>query len=90
MKTLLDDWNKSLHGMQCRDNAYQSIKEAISAKNNSIVQLDSELRGIKNEIRKMQETSEKLHDELAKHESNKDYIERKKGECEEEMRRLGE
>lgn len=29
----------------------------------------------------MQETSEKLHDELAKHESNKDYIERKKGEC---------
>lgn len=29
----------------------------------------------------MQETSEKLHDELAKHESNKDYIERKKAEC---------
>ena len=31
-----------------------------------------------------------MHDELAKHESNRDYIDRKKGECEEEMRRLGE
>ncbi len=57
MKTLLDDWNKSLHGMQCRDNAYQSIREAIATKNNAIVQLDSELRGLKNEIRQMQEQS---------------------------------
>lgn len=49
-KTLLEDWQKSLFGMQQRDKALQGIKEPIKQKND-------EISGVKNETRKEQDLS---------------------------------
>lgn len=65
-KTLLEDWQKSLFGMQERDKALQAIKELIAQKNNEIMQVKSEINGVKNETAKEQTESERLHNELAK------------------------
>lgn len=51
-KTLLEDWQKSLFGMQQRDKALQAIKDLIKDKNDEILQIESEITGIRNETRK--------------------------------------
>lgn len=51
-KTLLDDWQKSLHGMQERDMALQTIKQLIHEKKDEILQIESEISGVRNETRK--------------------------------------
>jgi acyl-CoA reductase-like NAD-dependent aldehyde dehydrogenase len=65
-KTLLEDWQKSLFGMQERDKALQAIKELIKQKKDEIMQVESEINGVRNETRKEQELSNDLHEKLAK------------------------
>jgi acyl-CoA reductase-like NAD-dependent aldehyde dehydrogenase len=52
--------------MQQRDKALQAIKELIKQKNDEILQVESEITGVKNETKKEQEISEKLHEKLQK------------------------
>jgi hypothetical protein len=59
-KTLLDDWQKALFGMQQRDKALQVIKELIKRKEDEIQQVKSEIDGVKNETRREQDTNENL------------------------------
>lgn len=65
-KTLLEDWQKSLFGMQERDKALQAIKELITQKENEIQQIKSEINGVKNETRKEQDLSQHLHEKYSK------------------------
>ena len=51
-KMLLEDWQKSIFGMQQRDNALQQIKELIKIKNDEIMKEESEISGLKNETQK--------------------------------------
>ena len=44
--------------MQQRDKALQAIKELINQKNDEILQVQSEITGVRNETRKEQEKSE--------------------------------
>lgn len=53
-KMLLEDWQKSIFGMQQRDNALQQIKELIKIKNDEIMKEESEISGLKNETAKEQ------------------------------------
>ena len=63
-KTLLDDWQKALFGMQQRDKALQAIKELIKQKQDDILQIESEISGVRNETKKEQEKSEDLTQKL--------------------------
>jgi acyl-CoA reductase-like NAD-dependent aldehyde dehydrogenase len=65
-KTLLEDWQKSLFGMQERDKALQAIKELIKQKKDDIMQVESEINGVRNETKQQQNLSEQLHEKLAK------------------------
>ncbi len=65
-KTLLEDWQKSLFGMQERDKALQAIKDLIKNKKDEIMQIESEINGVRNETKKEQELSNDLHEKLAK------------------------
>ena len=65
-KTLLEDWQCALFGMQVRDKALQSIRELINSKLDEIMQVNSEISGVRNETKKEQETSENLHEKLNK------------------------
>jgi len=50
--------------MERRDKALQAIKDLISQKNDEIMQIDSEISGVKTETRREQEESEKLSTKL--------------------------
>lgn len=89
-KTLLEDWQKSLFGMQQRDKALQALRELIKQKDDEILQLKSEITGVKNETKKEQETSERLHERQDKYRSEEEFLLNKKGEIEAEMKRLSE
>ena len=65
-KTMLEDWQKSLHAMQQRDKALQTIKELIDQRNDRILQVESEISGVRNDSRKEQDLSEELHAKLSK------------------------
>jgi len=83
-KTLLEDWQKSLFGMQQRDKALQAIKELIKQKQDEILTVESEISGVRNETRKEQELSEDLHDKLNKHRRECEFLQEKKVEVENE------
>ncbi len=89
-KTLLEDWQKSLFGMQQRDKALQAIKELIKQKNDEILQVESEITGVRNETRKEQETSEKLHEKLQKCQSEQEFLKQRREDIENEKKRLNE
>jgi len=57
--------------MQERDKALQAITELINQKRNEIMQVNSEINGVKNETRKEQDLSQDLHEKLAK--AQKEY-----------------
>lgn len=69
-KMLLEDWQKSIFGMQQRDNALQQIKELIKIKNDEIMKEESEISGLKNETQKEQQTAEELDLKLKKCQAN--------------------
>ena len=52
--------------MQQRDKALQAIKELIKQKQDDILQLESEIAGVRNETKKEQEKSEELSNKLQK------------------------
>ena len=89
-KTLLEDWQKSLFGMQQRDKALQAIKELIKQKNDEILQVESEISGVRNETRKEQEVSEDLHDKLNKHKKESEFLKERMAEINAEKKRLDE
>lgn len=69
-KQLLEDWQKSIFGMQQRDNALQQIKDLIKQKNDEILKVESEISGLKNETQKEQQTAEELAQKLRKCQAN--------------------
>ena len=89
-KTLLEDWQKSLFGMQQRDKALQAIKELIKQKQDEILQIDSEITGVRNETKKEQDLSEKLHEKLAKCKSEQEFLKQRRDDLENEKKRLNE
>ena len=50
--------------MQQRDKALQAIKDLIKQKEDEIQQVKSEITGVRNETRREQEASERLHEKL--------------------------
>lgn len=52
--------------MQERDKALQAIKDLIKNKKDEIMQIESEINGVRNETKKEQELSNDLHEKLAK------------------------
>ena len=89
-KTLLEDWQKSLFGMQQRDKALQAIKELITQRNNEILQVESEISGVRNETKKEQETSEDLHDKLNKRKKEIEFLTSRMAELKAEKKKLDE
>jgi chromosome segregation ATPase len=79
-KTLLDDWQKALFGMQQRDKALQAIKELIKQKQDDILQIESEISGVRNETKKEQENSEDLTAKLQKMKADQDFLEERQTE----------
>lgn len=73
-KTLLDDWQKSLFGMQQRDKALQAIKDLIKQKQDDIQQIESEISGVRNETKKEQEKSEDLTAKLQKMQADEQFL----------------
>lgn len=59
-KSLLERWQKSIMMMQKRDSAVQTAKERYNRENESNALLINELAGIRGEIRKEEEFTEKL------------------------------
>ena len=89
-KTLLEDWQKSLFGMQQRDKALQAIKELIKQRNDEILQVESEISGVRNETKKEQETSEDLTDKLNKRKKEIEFLETREKELKAEKKKLDE
>ena len=89
-KTLLDDWQKSLFGMQQRDKALQAIKELIKQKQDDILQIESEISGVRNETKKEQEISEDLNAKLQKMKGDEEFLKERQLEIENERKRLNE
>jgi len=89
-KTLLEDWQKSLFGMQQRDKALQAIKELIKQRNDEILQVESEISGVRNETKKEQETSEDLHDKLNKRRKEIEFLTSRMQELKAEKKKLDE
>ena len=89
-KTLLDDWQKSLFGMQQRDKALQAIKELIKQKQDDILQIESEISGVRNETKKQQEISEYLTRMLEKMKADQDFLNERSQDIENETKRLNE
>ena len=89
-KTLLEDWQKSLFGMQQRDKALQAIRELIKNRNDEILQVESEIDGVRNETRKEQEFSEDLHDKLNKRNKEGEFVKERMDEIRAEKKKLDE
>lgn len=89
-KTLLEDWQKSLFGMQERDKALQAIKELIKQKKDEIMQVESEINGVRNETRQEQELSNNLHEKLSKAQREFEILQQKKQQIEETQKHLNE
>ena len=89
-KTLLEDWQKSLFGMQQRDKALQAIKELIKQRNDEILQVESEISGVRNETKKEQEKSEDLHDKLNKRKKEIEFLTSRMAELRAEKKKLDE
>ena len=89
-KTLLDDWQKSLFGMQQRDKALQAIKELIKQKQDDILQIESEISGVRNETKKEQEISEELNSKLQKMKGDEEFLKERQLDIENERKRLNE
>ena len=89
-KTLLEDWQKSLFGMQQRDKALQAIKELIDQRNDEILQVESEISGVRNETRKEQDKSEELHEKLNKRKKEIEFLTSRMAELKAEKKKLEE
>ena len=57
---MLEDWQKTLLGMQRRDKALEAIKDLLKAKGSNIVQINSELAGLKSKLNQEHDHSQEL------------------------------
>ena len=76
--------------MQQRDKALQAIKELIKQRNDEILQVESEISGVRNETKKEQETSEDLHDKLNKRRKEIEFLTSRMQELKAEKKKLDE
>ena len=76
--------------MQERDKALQSIRELITAKLDEIMQVDSEISGVKNETKKEGEISEELTKKLGKAKFELEVLQQRKDDIEADKNRLQE
>ena len=81
---------RALFGMQERDKALQSIRELITAKLDEIMQVDSEISGVKNETKKEGEISEELTKKLGKAKFELEVLQQRKDDIEADKNRLQE
>ncbi|KAL4455762.1 hypothetical protein ABPG74_003172 [Tetrahymena malaccensis] len=87
-KNLLERWQKSLMTMQRMDNALQAIKEALKGQQELNLQIGTELNGVNAEIRKETEIQENLEGKNKKFDYEKDYLQKKYNELQEEKSKL--
>lgn len=59
-KNLLERWEKSINMMQKRDSAVQTARERLTSERENNALMLNELSGLRNEIRKEEEQTEKL------------------------------
>ena len=59
-KNLLERWQKSIMLMQKKDSTVQTLRERVKDENEKNVLIESEISGIRTEIRKEEELTEKL------------------------------
>ena len=76
--------------MQQRDKALQAIKELIKQKQDDILQIESEISGVRNETRKEQEKAEDLSNSLQKMKGDEEFLKERQQEIENERKRLQE
>lgn len=60
--------------MQQRDKALQAIKELIKQKQDDILQIESEISGVRNETKKEQELHEDLSNSLQKMKGDEEFL----------------
>lgn len=60
--------------MQQRDKALNAMRNLIKVKNDEILQVESEISGVRNETKQQQEISEKLHEKMNKHEREQTFL----------------
>ena len=76
--------------MQQRDKALQAIKELIKQKQDDILQIESEISGVRNETKKEQEISEDLNAKLQKMKGDEEFLKERQLDIENERKRLNE
>ena len=76
--------------MQQRDKALQAIKELIKQKQDDILQIESEISGVRNETKKEQEISEDLNAKLQKMKGGEEFLKERQLDIENERKRLNE
>ena len=60
--------------MQQRDKALNAMRNLIKVKNDEILQVESEISGVRNETKQQQEISEKLNEKMNKHEREQTFL----------------
>ena len=88
--TLLSDWKNSIKDMRYKDTAFQSLKDLVKEKKKEIVRIDVEIVGAKKEIKAEQSISERLHDRQTKYGMEKNFLEEKRSQINDELKRLEE
>jgi chromosome segregation ATPase len=88
--TLLSDWKNSIKDMKYKDTAFQSLKDLVKEKKKEIVRIDVEIVGAKKEIKAEQNISERLHDRQAKYGMERNFLEEKRNQINDEIKRLEE
>lgn len=88
--TLLTDWKNSIKDMKYKDSAFQSLKDLVKEKKKEIVRIDVEIVGAKKEIKAEQNISERLHERQNKYGMEKNFLEEKRTQINDEIKRLEE
>ena len=89
-KTLLSDWKNSIKDMKVKDSAFQSLKQLVKEKKKEIVRIDVEIVGAKKEIKAEQNISEHLHQRQGKYGAERKFLEDKRSQIMDEIKRLEE
>ena len=89
-KTLLEDWQGALFGMEERDKALQAIRELTNQKKDEIMQIESEISGVHNDTKKEHDLAERLHERLTKAKRELEFLQTRKQDIEAEKNRLQE
>ncbi|KRX04742.1 hypothetical protein PPERSA_11798 [Pseudocohnilembus persalinus] len=87
-KNLLERWQKSLMMMQRMDTALQAMKDALTQQKEQNIQIETELSGITQEIRKEAQTSEQLQAKNQLLDNQKKSLQERFKEFQEEQSRL--